>query len=66
MCCEGHAHHHSAWHAGDGCCCRAGRFPRRFLSREERLELLRGYLEDLKAEMREVERRVECLSKGED
>ncbi|MBC7083397.1 MAG: hypothetical protein H5T95_07895 [Firmicutes bacterium] len=66
MCCEGHAYHHGAReHAGGGCCCHAEPryFHRRFFSREETLGMLKDYLEDLKAEVREVERRIECLEK---
>ena len=44
-----------------GCCCcgQGGGFPRHFLSKEERRKKLEDYRDDLKAELAEVEKRLQ-------
>ena len=52
-------HHH------EGCCCGSGgHFHRRFLSKEERVTRLEAYLQDLRAELRVAEGKLQEV-KGE-
>ncbi|MFO8036476.1 MAG: hypothetical protein R6U57_07615 [Anaerolineales bacterium] len=60
--CRGHDHH------GRGnCCCGGGRhhgeghFRRRYITRDEEIERLEGYLEDLQMEAKAVEERLADL-----
>ncbi len=50
---SGHRMHHG------GCCCGGGDFPRHFLSKEERRKKLEDYRDDLRAELAEVEKRLQ-------
>ncbi len=52
-CCHTHERH------GHGHCC--GFMPRRYLTRQEEIELLERYLEELKKEMEAVEERLREL-----
>lgn len=57
-CCQTPTRHHGhAWHT----CCGGGHFHRRFLSREERVERLRRYLEELRAEAAQVEKELRAM-----
>ncbi len=53
--------HHGAH---GGCCCGAGHAPRRFLSKEEKIHQLEHYVEGLKKELAEVEKRIKALKEG--
>ncbi len=64
--CEGHFHHHGhgepyygGHHHHHGCCCGVRHFP----TREEMIEELEEYLEQLKAEVQGVEERLAELKK---
>jgi len=50
---------HRSHHAGCCCCGQGGGFPRHFLSKEERRKKLEDYRDDLKAELAEVEKRLQ-------
>ena len=61
FCCCGHGHGHGA----ASCCGKPhGHGWRRFTSREERIETLEEYLEDLRKEVQAVEERIGELKKS--
>ncbi|HHY46173.1 MAG TPA: hypothetical protein GX506_02585 [Firmicutes bacterium] len=63
-CCgHGHGEHHTrVYNCECGCHFPGHGSHRRFLSREERVERLKSYLADLKAEMQGVEKEIRRLS----
>lgn len=63
MCCS-HDQGKGVPHHGGCGCGSGGHFPRRFLSKEERVAKLEAYLKDLKAELKEVEGRIQAIKEG--
>jgi len=62
MCCG----HHERWYERTSCCCGTPHgFYRRFLSKGEKVERLKAYMEDLQAELEEARKRLESLEKEE-
>lgn len=65
MCC-GHVEYQREIHGcGCGCHIAGHEAHRRFFSREERVERLKAYLQNLKAEMQGVEEQIRLLSQEE-
>ena len=56
------APYHGSRHSGGCCCCVPGH-GRRFRTREEMVEELEGYMDQLKAESKAVEERIAELKK---
>ncbi len=73
-CCHGGPHQHTTRCHGEprhhqpvrhaGCCCSSGDLKRQFYSKQEQLNKLEEYLQDLKLETRAVEEKIKKL-KGE-
>lgn len=57
--------HHTGGH-GASCCCGGGHHSRRFLSKEEKIHQLEHYLEELKKEAAEAEKRIKVLKESDD
>lgn len=57
---------HHGGHSSSCCCCCGGHAPRRFLSKEEKIHRLEHYMEELKKEIAETEKRIKALKEGDE
>ncbi len=64
MCRQGHPYQSRAFphHPHGNCCCHFT--TRRFFAKEEQIAQLEGYLEELQAETREVEKRIKEIKES--
>ncbi len=57
---------HHKGHTAGCCCCGGGHAPRRFLSKAEKIHQLEHYVDDLKKEIIEAEKRINVLKEADE